>query len=115
MISQRTHRGRVEPVDPTRPGRLFRHEPCRLQHLEVLRHRGTTDRQLVRQLTDRSWSLGQAFEDRPSRRIAERTPHLSRAIANSSLIVLPGVGHLCNLEDEDAFNAAVRTWLRNHT
>jgi len=55
------------------------------------------------------------YGDQDARAPLSVAEHLSCAIANSSLIVLPGVGHLCNLEDEHAFNAAVRTWLRNHT
>ncbi len=55
------------------------------------------------------------YGDQDARAPSSVAEHLSRAIANSSIIVLPGVGHLCNLEDEHAFNAAVGTWLRNHT
>jgi pimeloyl-ACP methyl ester carboxylesterase len=48
----------------------------------------------------------------PPRPVAEQ---LNRAIASSSLVMLRGVGHLCNLEDAAAFNAAVHTWLCNHS
>ena len=37
--------------------------------------------------------------------------HLHAAIAGSQLVVLPGVGHVCNIEAPDAFNAAVRDFL----
>jgi pimeloyl-ACP methyl ester carboxylesterase len=37
--------------------------------------------------------------------------HLHTAIPGSRLVVLPGVGHVCNVEAPDEFNAAVRTFL----
>jgi pimeloyl-ACP methyl ester carboxylesterase len=37
--------------------------------------------------------------------------HLHASIRGSTLIVLPGVGHVCNLEAPRAFNDAVHTWL----
>ena len=37
--------------------------------------------------------------------------HLHAAIVGSTLIVLPGVGHVCNLEAPQPFNDTVRTWL----
>jgi pimeloyl-ACP methyl ester carboxylesterase len=39
--------------------------------------------------------------------------HLHAAIAGSTLTVLPGAGHLCQLEAPVAFNRAVRTFLRS--
>jgi pimeloyl-ACP methyl ester carboxylesterase len=39
--------------------------------------------------------------------------HLHAAISGSALVVLPGVGHLCNIEAPDAFNQAVRDFLRD--
>ncbi len=36
---------------------------------------------------------------------------LHSAIAGSRLVVLPGCGHVCNIEDGDGFNAAVRGFL----
>ena len=38
---------------------------------------------------------------------------LHAAIPNAELVVLPGVGHVTNLEAPDAFNAAVRRFLRS--
>lgn len=38
---------------------------------------------------------------------------LHTKIPASQLVVLPGVGHLCNIEAADAFNLAVRTFLRS--
>jgi pimeloyl-ACP methyl ester carboxylesterase len=48
----------------------------------------------------------------------ERAPlavadELHTAIPGSTLIVLPGAGHLCNIEAPDEFNRAVRTFVRN--
>jgi pimeloyl-ACP methyl ester carboxylesterase len=37
---------------------------------------------------------------------------LHASISGSQLVVLPGVGHVCNLEAPDAFDEAVRTFLR---
>jgi pimeloyl-ACP methyl ester carboxylesterase len=37
--------------------------------------------------------------------------HLHAAIAGSQLAVLPGVGHVCNIEAPDLFNATVREFL----
>jgi pimeloyl-ACP methyl ester carboxylesterase len=36
---------------------------------------------------------------------------LHAAIAGSELVVLPGAGHLCNMEEPEAFNRALRTFL----
>jgi pimeloyl-ACP methyl ester carboxylesterase len=40
---------------------------------------------------------------------------LRAAIAGSRLVVLPGVGHVCNIEAPDAFNATVGEFLRDST
>jgi pimeloyl-ACP methyl ester carboxylesterase len=37
--------------------------------------------------------------------------HLHASITGSALVVLPGVGHVCNLEAPQQFNHTVRTWL----
>jgi pimeloyl-ACP methyl ester carboxylesterase len=37
---------------------------------------------------------------------------LRSAIAGSTLVVLPEAGHVCNIEAPDAFNVAVRNFLR---
>jgi pimeloyl-ACP methyl ester carboxylesterase len=49
----------------------------------------------------------------------ERSPlsvaeDLHRMIPTSSLVLLPGLGHECFLEDPERFNAEVRTFLRRH-
>jgi pimeloyl-ACP methyl ester carboxylesterase len=38
---------------------------------------------------------------------------LHAAIAGSSLVVLPGAGHICNIDAGEEFNAAVREFLRS--
>jgi pimeloyl-ACP methyl ester carboxylesterase len=43
------------------------------------------------------------------RRVAE---DLQAAIPGSTLVVLPGTGHVCNIEASGAFNDAVRSFLR---
>jgi pimeloyl-ACP methyl ester carboxylesterase len=40
--------------------------------------------------------------------------HLHAAIAGSTLVVLPGIGHVCNLEAAETFNETVRTYLHAH-
>lgn len=40
---------------------------------------------------------------------------LHARIPGSSLVVLPGVGHLCNVEAAERFNREVRTFLRAHS
>jgi pimeloyl-ACP methyl ester carboxylesterase len=38
--------------------------------------------------------------------------HLHAAISDATLVVLPGTGHVCNLEAPEQFNQAVRSFLR---
>jgi pimeloyl-ACP methyl ester carboxylesterase len=38
---------------------------------------------------------------------------LQAAISGSTLVVLPGAGHLCNIEAPEAFNSEVRSFLRD--
>lgn len=40
--------------------------------------------------------------------------HLHAEINDSTLVVLPGVGHVCNLEAPDQFNETLTTWLADH-
>jgi pimeloyl-ACP methyl ester carboxylesterase len=40
--------------------------------------------------------------------------HLHAAVAHSRLVVLPGVGHVCNVEAPHEFNTLVRDFLREH-
>jgi pimeloyl-ACP methyl ester carboxylesterase len=46
--------------------------------------------------------------ERDVRAPLEVAQHLHAEIANSTLRVLPGVGHVCNVEAADDFNAAIR-------
>jgi pimeloyl-ACP methyl ester carboxylesterase len=39
---------------------------------------------------------------------------LHAAIAGSTLVVLPDTGHACNIEAPEAFNRAVRSFLRDN-
>jgi pimeloyl-ACP methyl ester carboxylesterase len=41
--------------------------------------------------------------------------HLHVAITGSTLVVLPGAGHVCNVEAADTFNDAVSDFLRRHS
>ena len=52
--------------------------------------------------------------DRDVRAPLDVARRLHAAIPGSRLVVLPGVGHVCNIEAPDEFNAAVRTFLRDH-
>jgi len=40
--------------------------------------------------------------------------HLRGAISGSELVVLPGLGHVVNLEGPEQFNAVLRHWLHRH-
>lgn len=40
--------------------------------------------------------------------------HLHAAIAGSTLVVLPGIGHVCNIEAADEFDRTVRSFLHDH-
>ena len=51
--------------------------------------------------------------------VDERSPvsvgeELHARIPGSTLVVLPGVGHLCSVEGADQFNREVRAFLRDH-
>jgi pimeloyl-ACP methyl ester carboxylesterase len=53
------------------------------------------------------------YGDRDVRASLAVAEDLHAAIAGSSLVVLPGAGHVCNVEAGDEFNAAVRRFLRS--
>ncbi len=38
---------------------------------------------------------------------------LAAKISTSRLVIVPGAGHLCDVEGSDRFNAAVRSFLRS--
>jgi len=50
-------------------------------------------------------------DERAPRAVADG---LHAALADSTLVVLPEAGHVCNLEAPEAFDAAVRSFLRAH-
>jgi pimeloyl-ACP methyl ester carboxylesterase len=52
------------------------------------------------------------YGDRDARAPLAVGEHLHAAITGSRLVVLPGVGHVCNVEAPERFNAAVRGFLR---
>ena len=77
MVEVAAQRGEpigIHLVDATGPDRTRDDEPGVLQHLEVLRDRGATDRQLAGELADRSRAIGEELEDRLPGRIAESRP-----------------------------------------
>ncbi len=51
------------------------------------------------------------YGDRDVRAPLAVAEHLEAEIVGSRLVVLPGVGHVCNIEAPDAFNATVRDFL----
>lgn len=53
-----------------------------------------------------------AHDVRAPRSVAEK---LHAAISGSTLVVLPGAGHVCNVEAADDFNASVSAFLRQPT
>ena len=52
-------------------------EPRVLEDLQVLGHRGATDGQLARELSDRARPFRETLEDRASRRVTEGSPGIS--------------------------------------
>jgi pimeloyl-ACP methyl ester carboxylesterase len=53
------------------------------------------------------------YGDRDVRAPLTVAEDLHAAISRSTLVVLPGTGHLCNIEAPDTFNNAVRSFLRD--
>lgn len=53
------------------------------------------------------------YGDRDVRAPLTVAEHLRTAIPGSTLVVLPGVGHVCCMEAPEAFNGAVRRFLRD--
>jgi pimeloyl-ACP methyl ester carboxylesterase len=54
------------------------------------------------------------YGDRDVRAPLDVAQRLHSAITNSRLVVLPGVGHVCNAEAPHEFNTVVRNFLREH-
>lgn len=63
LIAQRGYAGRVEPVDPASAVRSLAHEPGVFQHLQVLGHRRSADREFVGEFADRARPVSQALDD----------------------------------------------------
>lgn len=53
------------------------------------------------------------YGDRDVRAPLTVAEDLQTAISGSTLVVLPGTGHACNIEAPEAFNSAVRSFLRD--
>jgi pimeloyl-ACP methyl ester carboxylesterase len=49
-----------------------------------------------------------------SRAPSEVAEHLRQNISGAQLVVLPAAGHVCNLEDPEGFNRALRGFLERH-
>jgi pimeloyl-ACP methyl ester carboxylesterase len=54
------------------------------------------------------------YGDRDVRAPLAVAEHLHASIAGSTLTVLPGLGHVCNLEAPEPFNEVLRAWLQRH-
>jgi pimeloyl-ACP methyl ester carboxylesterase len=54
------------------------------------------------------------YRDRDVRAPLHVAEHLHTALPDATLTVLPGLGHVCNLEDPHAFNETLRAWLQHH-
>jgi pimeloyl-ACP methyl ester carboxylesterase len=53
------------------------------------------------------------YGERDERAPLEVADHIHAAIPHSRLVLLPGVGHLCNLEAPGEFNSELRSFLRS--
>ena len=53
------------------------------------------------------------YGDEDVRAPLEVAEHIQAGIPGSRLVVIPGVGHLCNLEAPERFNEEVRDFLRS--
>ena len=54
------------------------------------------------------------YGDRDVPRPTAVADHLHATLSESTLVILTGVGHVCNLEAPDRFNETLRDWLRAH-
>ena len=72
----RSERGTVQPVQPAPPLGAAAHEVDGAQHLEVLRHLGLTEVQLVDQFTDGDLAADQHVEDVASRFLGDGVEHV---------------------------------------
>src|SRR3954463_2676763 len=72
VAAKRIHPVRIELIDPPSPVSLIHNQPGRLEHLQMLRHGGSTDRPFSGQLADSARTFGEPFEDRAPGWIGER-------------------------------------------
>lgn len=54
------------------------------------------------------------YGDKDIRAPRDVADHIHTAIPGSKLVVLPGAGHICNIDDAPEFNRAVRAFLGEH-
>ena len=76
--AHRVDAGGVDPVEALPADRLIEHQPGVLEDLEVLRDRRPADGELVGQLRDDTRAVGEAFEDRSTGRVTERSQRFGR-------------------------------------
>jgi hypothetical protein len=81
LITQRSHRCRVQSIDPSCAGYPLTDQAGILEHLQVLRDRRPTDWQSRRKLPDGLWFFGQAGNDGAPRTIRQCAPWLARSVS----------------------------------
>jgi hypothetical protein len=74
LVAQRRHSRWVEPVDPSGTRHPIRDQTRVLEHLEVLGDGRSADGELLGKLADRTWPLGQDFDDAAPGGVSERPP-----------------------------------------
>jgi len=112
--------------DPTLPGLFFGDPPSAFVALleevaaavrpETLRTElgimaGTDQRELLPRITVPTLLIWGALDARSPLGVARQ---LEQAIPDTELVVIPGCGHVSNLEQPERFNAAVRAFCRAH-
>jgi pimeloyl-ACP methyl ester carboxylesterase len=116
----------ADPFDPTLPG-LFAGDPPSdlvplLEEMAAdVRPESMRTALLVMAQTDQRDLLPRIavptlllWGERDARSSLGVAHELQQAIPNSELVVIPGAGHVSNLEQPEAFNDAVRTFCRAH-
>src|SRR5258708_3186965 len=66
-----TEPGRIDPIDAGRAFGLVGHQPRRLEHLQVLRNRGTAYRKAACDLADRAGTRREPLEDLTACRVGK--------------------------------------------
>jgi pimeloyl-ACP methyl ester carboxylesterase len=106
LLSERTRADRLELVEEVR--RLMKNPPAGfIGALEAMKHRPDATEELAAISVPTLVLVGE--DDKPSPPEVARAMH--ERIPGSELVVLPGAGHLSNLEATDEFNAAVTDFL----